>query len=86
MRSLSAAYFLVTPGFFAAIRAPLVAGRDFATGDISSPPASVRPLSPPFEITQDPIRCTSTTKLEEKAAGVCHLAAGHLAAGQVRQI
>ena len=37
-RSLTAAYFLVTPGFFAAIRAPLVAGRDFATGDISSSP------------------------------------------------
>ena len=37
-RSLSAAYFLVTPGFFTAIKAPLAGGRDFATTDISTSP------------------------------------------------
>jgi predicted permease len=37
-RSLSAAYFLVTPGFFTAIKAALVDGRDFAAADISSSP------------------------------------------------
>jgi len=37
-RSLSAAYFLVTPGFFTAIKAALVGGRDFAATDISSSP------------------------------------------------
>ena len=37
-RSLSAAYFLVTPGFFTAIKATLVDGRDLAATDISSSP------------------------------------------------
>jgi putative ABC transport system permease protein len=37
-RSLSAAYFLVTPGFFTAIKAALVDGRDFAATDIASSP------------------------------------------------
>jgi putative ABC transport system permease protein len=37
-RSQSAAYFLVTPGFFTAIKAPLVGGRDFAATDISTSP------------------------------------------------
>jgi putative ABC transport system permease protein len=37
-RSQSAAYFLVTPGFFSAIKAPLVGGRDFADSDISTSP------------------------------------------------
>ena len=37
-RPLSAAYFLVTPHFFTAIKAALVGGRDFADTDISSSP------------------------------------------------
>jgi predicted permease len=37
-RSPSAAYFLVTPKFFTAIKAPFVEGRDFATSDTSSSP------------------------------------------------
>jgi putative ABC transport system permease protein len=35
-RSLSAAYFLVTPGFFTAIKARFVRGRDFDNGDVTS--------------------------------------------------
>jgi ABC-type lipoprotein release transport system permease subunit len=37
-RSVSAAYFLVTPGFFTAIKARFVRGRDFDIGDVSSSP------------------------------------------------
>jgi putative ABC transport system permease protein len=37
-RSQTAAYFLVTPGFFTSIRAQLTRGRDFGAGDISSSP------------------------------------------------
>jgi putative ABC transport system permease protein len=37
-RSESAAYFLVTPGFFTSIRAQLTGGRDFGPGDVASSP------------------------------------------------